>query len=254
MRRYFPGANLKNMVEQYWIVDWQLQSQQTHIQQNLPDPNFHFTIEQNKAGQYDKCSVIGPVSKSYQYTMSGKGGIIGVKFALGALSKWLADKPSVYVDKVIPPNTVFQDLSLKQLKMQLNQCKTDEAIFQTLEENFAPFVTAPSKQQLTLQKLVACIKETASITTVGQLIIISGISERTIQRCFAAQLGLSAKWLIRKYRLQQAIELLDNSHRSILDIAASLGYTDQSHFIKDCKAIVGQTPADYINNQRKEVS
>lgn len=247
LRRYFPSDTLKPLVEQYWFVDWKLPSQKTHLQQNLPDPNFHLTFEKNQAGKYSKAGLLGPISKYYQYRMSGTGTIIGVKFTIGALSACLAQKPSYYVDKLVAPNTIINELSLPEIKKRLEASSTDEQIFELLEESLKPYVTIPSKQQLKVQALVSLIKETPSLSSVSELASISGISERNIQRGFSKNLGLSAKWLIRKYRLQQAIELLDTSCLSLADIATSLGYSDQSHFIKDCKEIIGYTPANYKN-------
>jgi AraC-like DNA-binding protein len=55
--------------------------------------------------------------------------------------------------------------------------------------------------------------------------------------------GVSPKWVIRRYRLQEAAEQLKGRRPPTLAaLAASLGYADQPHFARDFKLTVGQTP------------
>ncbi len=56
----------------------------------------------------------------------------------------------------------------------------------------------------------------------------------------------SPKWVIQRYRLHEVAERLADGE--VVDgtrMALDLGYFDQAHFIKDFKAIVGKTPAEY---------
>ncbi len=72
------------------------------------------------------------------------------------------------------------------------------------------------------------------------------LSKRTLQRLFNQYVGVSPKWVIKRYRLHEATELLDNG--GVVDwpkLALELGYFDQAHFIKDFKSIVGKTPVEY---------
>ena len=101
LRRYFPDAHLSDLIEQFWLVDWDLRGKRAHTQQNLPDPNFHLILDNRQV------KLIGPVSKAYSYKMEGKGRILGVKFSLGALSTHLELSPSNYVDKELDIQGVF---------------------------------------------------------------------------------------------------------------------------------------------------
>ena len=57
---------------------------------------------------------------------------------------------------------------------------------------------------------------------------------------------MSPKWVIRRYRLHEALERVNAGHRvDWAALAAELGYFDQAHFIRDFKALVGRTPAEY---------
>lgn len=74
----------------------------------------------------------------------------------------------------------------------------------------------------------------AAETTVSQL-------ERTARRV----LGLSPKQLILRFRLEEALRLLDTTDASIADIAHRCGYYDQSAFSRHFKRAVGRSPSAY---------
>jgi len=82
---------------------------------------------------------------------------------------------------------------------------------------------------------------------VGELAHILGVNSRMLERRFKANLGFSPKMFIRLVRFQKIVEKLRSypaSHR-LTDIAHEFGYTDQSHFIKDFKALSGVLPSSF---------
>ena len=64
---------------------------------------------------------------------------------------------------------------------------------------------------------------------------------RTLQRALAAE-GTSYRAIADAVRYQQAIELLAEGTNSVTGIAAALGYSDDSHFIRAFQRWDGQTP------------
>jgi AraC-like DNA-binding protein len=63
--------------------------------------------------------------------------------------------------------------------------------------------------------------------------------------------GVSPKWVIQRYRLHEAAERL-TADPSIAQsaLASDLGYSDQAHFIRDFKSLVGTSPAAYARAAR----
>jgi len=73
------------------------------------------------------------------------------------------------------------------------------------------------------------------------------LTTRTLQRLFSRYVGVSPSWVIRRYRLHEAIAWLDQGE--VVDwpaLAADLGYFDQAHFIKDFKMFIGVSPGNYV--------
>lgn len=238
LRRFFPRAELADWIEQFWLVDWDLGTSNSHTQRNLPDPNFHLVITDGRV------TITGPVSKVYAYTMEKKGRIIGVKFCLGGLNALLPFPVERYVDTEIPAQDILGNDVCTALMSALSQ-SSDSNVVAILEQYLSPFVTSQSDQHSLAQELVAWIKQNEDVVRLEQVASYAGLSQRTVQRLFKDCIGLSPKWLIRKYRLHHAIAALDNQQTSILDIVERLGYTDQSHLINDFKSLLDVTPQAY---------
>lgn len=67
---------------------------------------------------------------------------------------------------------------------------------------------------------------------------------------FRTYVGAGPKWVIMRYRLQEAVSELDEGKRDWARLAADLGYFDQAHFVRDFKALLGKTPTEYVNEGR----
>lgn len=61
--------------------------------------------------------------------------------------------------------------------------------------------------------------------------------------------------VIGRYRLHEAAaRLKSDAPPSLGDLAASLGYADQSHFARDFRSVVGRTPRDFAREGQEEPS
>jgi AraC-like DNA-binding protein len=76
-----------------------------------------------------------------------------------------------------------------------------------------------------------------------------GIGARRLQRIFAEYVGVGPKWVIRRYRMQEAAERAEA--RTGVDwatLSAELGYADQAHFTRDFSRVIGISPAQYARD------
>lgn len=97
-----------------------------------------------------------------------------------------------------------------------------------------------------VNRIVEAIIVHPEITRVDDIVSCLNVKKRTLQRLFSQYVGVSPKWVIKRYRLHEVAERLEAG--DVVDgarIASELGYFDQAHFIKDFKAVVGRTPAQY---------
>ena len=85
-----------------------------------------------------------------------------------------------------------------------------------------------------------------TIVSVDQVSQRWGIAKRTLQRSFSEYVGTTPKWVINRYRLHEALERLHSgAELDWAQLTVDLGYFDQSHFIRDFRAVVGRSPAQY---------
>jgi len=71
-------------------------------------------------------------------------------------------------------------------------------------------------------------------------------SARTTQRVFRRYVGVPVKWVLCRYRLQQAaLEIESQPGADHADLAIRLGWYDQAHFINDFRTMLGSTPGEY---------
>ncbi|MFV0399660.1 MAG: helix-turn-helix domain-containing protein [Oscillospiraceae bacterium] len=71
------------------------------------------------------------------------------------------------------------------------------------------------------------------------------VSETYLSSLFKKSTGMSPIQYITSIRINRAIDLLQNSAMKINDIAAIVGYPDQTYFTKVFKRVTGKNPTDY---------
>jgi transcriptional regulator GlxA family with amidase domain len=81
--------------------------------------------------------------------------------------------------------------------------------------------------------------------TNGQLARLAGLSVRAFERRFHGTFHLSPQAYLRKLRLRKAGQALVFTQQSIVEVALSCGFADQSHFTREFHRHSGCTPRDY---------
>ena len=78
----------------------------------------------------------------------------------------------------------------------------------------------------------------------------AGLSRFHFCRAFKESTGLSPHNWLRRYRLEQAMNLLRDQNNSIAVVAASLGYNSQTAFAAAFRKLTGETPTDWRKRRR----
>jgi len=72
-----------------------------------------------------------------------------------------------------------------------------------------------------------------------------GISADYLTDCFRQELGITPITYIRRYRIRQACDLLQNSEKSITQVALAVGFSDGAHFTRTFQREMNMTPRAY---------
>ena len=65
---------------------------------------------------------------------------------------------------------------------------------------------------------------------------------------FKSITGVSPAKYLKNIRMRQAATLLTTTFLSVKEIVRRVGFTDESHFVRDFKRIYGVTPSEYRSN------
>ncbi len=236
--RYLPTAALDNFVEHYWTVRWDLRDRPPFTSQTLPYPSVHLVLER---GDWYLTGV--PTSR-FDRTLSGQGAVFGIKFLPGGLRPLIDGSVSALTDQVRLGSDVVP-FSAELSERLRSEDWTDAAMLAGVESIVAVHLPEPDPRTALVTRLVQAIADDRGIVRVEQVVALSGLSQRALQRLFREYVGVSPKWVLQRYRLLEAAERLASGQADGARVAHELGYFDQAHFIRDFKAIVGRSPGAF---------
>jgi AraC-like DNA-binding protein len=243
--RLWPSADLAPFVEHYWWARWRLRK--PHVTEIISYPSVHVVFE---AGQAE---IVGVVRAKFTRTLEGRGEVFAIKFQPGMFRLWsrapvvrLTDRVSALGAQLGTPGPRLARAVLAA-RTTLHRARVVE---RHLRAAAPPFDREAGADARLARDLVTRVRTDPSLRSVNELSAVSGLGVRALQRLFRECVGVGPKWVVRRFRLQEAAELLKQQGQTIASVAASLGYFDQAHFVRDFKATVGSTPLDYRRKAR----
>jgi AraC-like DNA-binding protein len=239
-RSAVPGP-LTAHLDLFWHVEWDLPGGVIHHQRLLTLPAVHVVIEARDA------TVIGPLRRPWGRELSSHGWALGVMFRPGAFRDVLNAPVRTLTDRSIPISDVFGPAG-DQLAAAIRGAVTDDERFALAAKFFADRLPAPSADQAAVTAAVQRVIDDQAIMGVADLAQACHWSIRHLQRLFAEHVGVTPKWAIRRYRLVNAAERAARQREVQWEsLAHELGYSDQSHLIRDFTEIIGMSPARYAD-------
>lgn len=240
-----PDPRLQRWVERYWSVTWDLEPGQTHRVTTLDDPSIHLTREwggvrrdgADGAGTW----ITGPVTRgSFEVTQLGSGGVIGVKFHIGGTTAFTCADLSALRDTTIPAAD-WSGPDLPPTGLAPSATAAAVAIDDWLLAHEP--VEDPGYPAF---RAVLTLLEDPEVTGTSVLEQRSGLRTRALQRMFHRFVGVGPKRMLLRARVMDAVAAIDSGDpRTLGDLAQDLGWFDQSHFIRDVQAVIGQSPSRY---------
>jgi AraC-like DNA-binding protein len=243
--RYPPAGDLARLVERYWVVSWEVPLGREASITLLPHPCVNVVLDGGRL------SVSGVGRERFTYTYRGVGGVFGIKFRPGGFLPFLGKPLSDITDAVLPAEQLWGPPAAALAERMTAAPGLDQRV--ALVEEFLRERRPPPDPQVELvQRIVAALLHDRTIGRVDDVTEMFDINPRTLQRLFQRYVGVSPKWVLRRYRLHEAAAVLAREqHRPWATVAAELGYFDQSHFIRDFTAAIGMTPVAYAQACRR---
>jgi AraC-like DNA-binding protein len=135
-----------------------------------------------------------------------------------------------------------------ELQERLLNAETIEQMIELLDNYIFTLITKVKSDYLLIRAATELIIEDNSNKILKKIQDKLHITERTFQRLFADQIGLSPVKYRRIVQFDKAFQQLNrNNFKSLTDIAMNTEYADQSHFIRAFKEYTDMTPSEYLN-------
>ena len=252
--RFPPGHELEPWVEYLWTVDWDHGGPPVESKV-ITFPALHLTAEWGWPGEVrhghpmPATLVHGAVSRVFVLRLSGSGSVVGARFRPGGCFAWTGRDASALLDRAVPAAELLAaDLADLHLGLADRSPAERAAGFRAALAGRLP---PPGSADVELDDLVARMATDPSLVRVEQVVQASGWSVRTLQRRFRKHLGVSPKWVLARFRLQEAaLEIEREQHLDLAELAVRLGWYDQAHLTNDFRRMLGETPGRYAARSR----
>lgn len=251
-RRRAPAEALRPYLEHYWLIDWDLsQPYASHV---VPHPSVNVVFQSYgplvPGGRDQRFGEVAGIGLGlFSTKLEGRGRVCGVQFRPGAFRPFAPDHAvSDLTGRRVPLHEVFPYTpeGAAAAAAAVLSPGDEHARVAALDAFLLGLAPARDPQADLAADLVERIRADRSIRRVDAFARTADLSVRALQRLFSAYVGVGPKWIILRYRIHEALERAESAHDvDWADLAATLGYADQAHLVRDFTATVGVPPTAY---------
>lgn len=232
LRVSLPAGALRAHVSHYWLsLD---NSDDTYA--IAPDGAVDVVLAIGAADY--QVDVFGTTTKRSTLPLDIGKHYLGIRFRPGQSRHFLDAQARELTDSFQPA-----DEMLFPNMLDVAEWITDDSLFKRLDAVLLSHLSRQPPRHSRIDNVVRHIEATSGPLRIAELAQMYCKSRRQLERDFLDVVGLPAKLFTEIVRFQRASALLANSNRPLAQIAAELGYTDQSHFSNEFSRFFGQPPA-----------
>jgi AraC-like DNA-binding protein len=245
MQQWTPDPPLDRFITRYWKTAWDLP--EPFVQPIVTYPAVNIVVQANGSAV-----VSGVQRKNDQRELSGRGWALGALFRSGGFRAFATAPMSELADQRVPMTQLFGEDAVDFARYIAEASDDDERL-----EIFSGFFVARTPTMRTVGEDISDLVEWAlasrpTVTSVTELAVRAGVSERTLQRSFLEHVGLGPKQVLNRLRVQAAAAAAAQAPvQSWADVAQQLGYADQAHLTSEVSAAYGAPPAAYARQEAR---
>lgn len=233
-----PPHSLVPFVDRFWHGVVSASSPFRHFS-IVPDGCIDVVYEQ--LGPHVRCLVFGTASHLQRFQFTPDAQYVGIRFRPGMGRHFLDLHPRELTDQHVEL-PAFLGVRPDELAEETGFLAQTELLTHRLRTTLHRFDITPTP----LDRALHSVQQNRETWRVDVLSELTGRSARQIERAMMAHIGLPPKLLLRILRVQSAIAAIQRAPlRSLVDLAATLGYSDQAHMSRDFRLLTGSTPAQY---------
>jgi AraC-like DNA-binding protein len=174
--------------------------------------------------------------------------VVGARFRPGHAPSFLGAPAGAIVDQRVPLDALFGTPAVRRLGDDLAAQPSLLAAARRLEAQLHERVT---RAQPPDDRAVDAVVRLAATHDVSTLADDLGVTSRTLHRRCVARFGYGAKTLQQVLRFRGFLaDAEERPGANLATLAASAGYADHSHLVRDCRRLSGLAPGKLLVNRR----
>lgn len=250
---YFDHSPVSNLVEEYYELKFSEDSVPFESTV-LPIGNTHITsiFYGKQKATYNKeetplknIIISGQFFRSYQFNIAEASHSFGISFHPTALFKIL----NTDISKLYNTHTQLSEFNngfFKILDPIMNSDNTAETIVKELNNLFKNTPLTENKNTHEVDKAINLIKNKEGLLNIQEILDEIKISQKTLENHFKKIVGLTPGKYTRLYRFLKLMRKYESKTIEVNDLIHMYNYFDRSHFTKDFKLFMHQSPRAYF--------
>ena len=229
-----PPKELADRVDAFWVHEGRGASVRV-----LPDGcmDFWFDLDSGQA------RLIGTMSEAAIVFVPARARRFGVRFRPGAAAEYVMEAIPGLLDADPPLDDVTRAARFF-LGERIAAARDHAARIAVMID----FLLAPASRarprDARVGRAVRLLRGLPGRTPVREVASTLGVGERQLERLFVERVGIGPKRFARIARLERAVALFETPVRRQAALAARAGYADESHLIREFKALAAVTPSE----------
>ena len=255
---YQPSEFLNRFIKCYWVLE-NTDSSTNSPEPILPDgsPEIVFNLSDRFKRYFDgqvemqpQTIVVGQIKKRVLIEPTGGVKLFGIRFKPNGLYPILKQPLGEITNKIEAIEEVF-GVAGRELEDRLFEADSLNQRIQIIERTLAKFYVREEDPTVTSYALDLIARSSGNLS-VRDLARFLDTTEKTLERRFKREVGITPKLFCRITRLQKVLQVANEIPRvNWADLANSAGYFDQAHFINEFREFADVSPVQFLENQTR---
>jgi AraC-like DNA-binding protein len=254
--KYFDTKNIEHLVEELFLLsftkdDIPFESTILPIGYTtityIYNPGQTVIFKENTTSMIDLI-VTGQFHESYQFIVKEESYSYGICFHPTALFKITQSNISKIKDKHLPLD-LFNSKLFEVLNPVFIENKDNISVLtQRLKDTIFKIPIKTNKTIIQIDNVIDIIKQKDGMLNTYELVDSVSFSQKTLETQFKKIVGITPGKYIRLYRFTKLMRKYEGKEINLKDLIYMYNYYDQSHFTKDFKHFMKQSPKDYFKS------
>jgi AraC-like DNA-binding protein len=248
---YRPPIDLAPWIACFWQIAGEIADGAPVLHRVLPDgcADVLFDLESTRRSGGTPADLVGPMSAAQVFGLRGKVDLLGIRLRPGTICAFSGIPADLLLDTTVPISGLPPPLRVNVAELA-DMASSPARISLLINAYRTRLAALKEPDPVVRQALTRWVRaERSEFFPISVLTRDLGLSERAFERRFVAQVGLTPVRYRRLARFRSVLRLYAGGLRDWAALAAITGFSDQSHFVRDCRAFAGLTPTEWAASQ-----